>query len=351
MNNSQVFSKRLKDFFLEYLPKSKGCSSNTIHAYQYAFLAFFRFLDEKFSIKHGELDLDNFTFDVVSSFLSWSQAKQVSDSTRNQRQSAINSFAKYLLNYHPELIYELNKITNIPVKKSHTKVVSYIKLDGINEILKCIDQSSVNGRRDYLIIELMSILGLRVSEVISIRVCDISFAVPPSLKVLGKGNKERYVPLSDKLIMSIDSYLNSAGLGNPNNSHRLLFPSRHLTKMTRQNLSHIVDKYSRAARLKMMNDGRNYEVIPDKVTPHMLRHSAAMNMLQNNDINLLVVKEILGHTSIRATEIYAQATNEQVQAAVNKITQVVLPEEQPEWTVKADGSSIEDWLNQQVKDK
>lgn len=349
MNDNKVFSKRLKDYFLEYLPKSKGCSLNTRKAYQYAFIAFFKFLDEAYGIQRGELSLDNFTFEVVESFLSWSLQKNVSDSTRNQRQAALNSFAKYLLNYHPELVHELNKIINIPVKKASNRVVSYIKLEGIDAILKAIDLSSNQGTRDYLIIELMSVLGLRVSEVTELRLCDISFAKPPSLKVLGKGNKERYVPLNERLLASIDLYLNACNIGNISNSHRLLFPSRHLTKMTRQNLSHIVNKYAKAARNMMKEQGLDYDVIPQKVTPHMLRHSAAMNMLQNNDISLLTVKEILGHSSIRATEIYAKATDQQVQKAVDKITKMVLPAEQPEWNDDFGGDSLDDWLHKQVK--
>lgn len=352
MNDNLVFGKRLKEFFLEYLPKSKGCSRNTIKAYQFAFIAFCKFLDSEYNIKSGELDLDNFTYEVVNAFLLWSVNNNVSDSTRNQRQSALNSFAKYLLNLHPELQYELTKIINIPVKKAKGKVVSYVKLEGIDEILKQVDKCAKNGHRDYLILSLMSFLGLRVSEVITLRVSDISYSSPPHLVVTGKGNKQRQLPLSEKLITAIDNYLIASNIGNISNNHRLLFPNKNLTMMTRQNLSHLVEKYSSAAREKMQSDGRNFEVIPEKVTPHMLRHSAAMNMIVEKSIPLLVVKEILGHTSIQATEIYAQATRNQVREAVAEITsELGLDDEKPEWGTFTQGETIEAWLSSQAKSK
>ena len=351
MNDQNAFSKRLQEFFLEYLPKAKGSSENTIIAYKYAFIAFFRLLKEKYDQSAADFRLDQFKYETINDFLIWSVNNKVSDATRNQRQAAINSFAKFLINSHPELNFDLTRIINIPVKKAHHNAVTYIKLEGIDTILKQVDRNSLNGTRDYLILTLMSILGLRVSEVISLRVSDISFAKPPSLLVTGKGNKQRYVPLTEKLINAIDAYFNSCNLGNISDSHRLLFPSRNLTQMTRQNLSYIVDKYANLARESLKKLGQDFTVIPEKVTPHMLRHSAAMNMLHNNNVSLLAVKDILGHTSLKATEVYVQATREEVQKAIDNITNDIFPEEKPEWGDLVKDKTIEDWLYDQLKNR
>ncbi len=349
MDDQKVFSKRLQEFFLEYLPKAKGSSENTVTAYQYAFLAFFRFLQDKYGQSIADFRLDQFKYETINDFLIWSVDNKVSDATRNQRQAAITSFAKFLLNNHPELNYDLTKIINIPVKKARHNAVSYIKLEGIEAILKQVDRSSLNGARDYLILMLMSILGLRVSEVISLKVSDISFAKPPSLLVTGKGNKQRYVPLTEKLINAIDAYLQLWGMGNISYAPRLLFPSRSIAPMTRQNLSYIVNKYANLARESIKKSGKDFTIIPEKVTPHMLRHSAAMNMLHNNNVSLLAVKDILGHTSLKATEIYVQATREEVQQAIDDVTKGIFPNEKPEWSGLVKEKTIGDWLQEQLK--
>lgn len=328
--NNQAFSQGIQEFFIEYLPQEKGSSSNTIIAYKYAFIAFFKFLKDKYHQSSANFCLEQFNYETVNDFLIWSEEQKVSDATYNQRLTAISNFAKFLFNRHPELSVELTKITDIQSKKTQIHDLSYINPYGIEAILEQVDRNSLNGARDYLILTMMAILGLRVSEVTALQLKDLSFTKAPSILVGRTSKAPRSVPISEQIINAIGDYLYLAGLSCTSDSNSLLFPGNNRSQMTRQNLSYIVDKYTTLARESLLKAGQDLSIIPSKVTPQMLRSSAAVNMISANKYTIMAIQDIFGYKSLKGLEVYIQAANGPFSGA-NK------------------DQNIEDWLHAQLK--
>lgn len=331
---NQAFSQVFQEFFIEYLPQEKGSSSNTITAYKYAFIAFFKFLKEKYHQSSANFCLEQFNYETINDFLLWSEEQKVSDATYNQRLTAISNFAKFLLNKHPELAAELGaeltKITNIQSKKPQIHDLSYINPDGIKAILEQVDCNSLNGVRDYLILTMMAVLGLRVSEVVSLQVKDLYYTKVPSIIVGSTSKAPRSVPINEHIINALDKYLYLAGLSCTSDGNSWLFPSNNLNQMTRQNLSYIVDKYATLARESLQKAGKDMSIIPPKVTPQILRSSAAVNLISANKYTIRAIQDILGYKSLKGLEVYIQATNGQF-SGTNK------------------DQNIEEWLREQIK--
>lgn len=223
-------------------------------------------------------------------------------------------------------------ILNIPIKKDIKENVGYLEIDGIKLLMKQPNRNIQKENRDYLILLVMYESAMRVSEIINIKVNDLHRIKPYYIKVIGKGNKVRNVPMPEKVMEEINEYIKNINIETKPSDHLLFFNSRGEC-FTRAGISYILKKYCDMARNK------NENLIPKKVTPHMIRHSKAMHLLQNG-VNLVYIRDILGHTSIQTTEIYARADSKHKQEALSKAYQDIYPDEKAEWEDK----SILDWL-------
>ena len=184
------FALYLNKYFIVYLPNVNGSTPMTIDSYRYSFILFLTFMEEEKSINADKVKISDLNYSSVSYFLGWLQDKRGNGiSTRNQRQAAINSFVKYLMYEFPEYLNEYQRILGIPVKKAPQKEISYLKTDGVKLFLNQVDTSTTNGLRDYVMLTLLYTTGIRVSELINIRVKDISLHEPYTLLVHGKGQK------------------------------------------------------------------------------------------------------------------------------------------------------------------
>ena len=305
------FSKNLTDFLSLFLPGEKGLSYNTICAYKDTFLLFLRFMKEKQFIEANKLMLKDITRERIVSFLDWLQSERhCCNSTRNARLAALRSFFSYLQYRNPVSMHEWQRILSIPVKRTENPAMTYITLDGIKLLLKQPDQSTPKGKRNLAMLSLMYDSGARVQEIIDLMPSSINFNRPYTIRITGKGNKKRIVPLMEDQVELLKEYMRSNRLLEPYASTYPLFSNARFEKLTRMGVTYILKKYADMAKEE------DPSLIPN-VTPHVLRHSKAMHLLQSG-VNLVYIRDFLGHTSVLTTEIYARTDSKFKREALEK---------------------------------
>jgi len=331
------FSKYLSDFFKKYLSHERGASTNTIASYRDTFVLFITFMEQKRNIKLTKLLFSSITQDVIVAFLDWLQdERKCSTATRNQRLAAIHSFFKYVQYQSPDNLFECQKIMSIKVKKAKKTVINHLTVDGIKLLLKQPDSSSKRGRRDVALLSLLYDTGARVQEIIDLTPKAIRFNKPPTILLTGKGGKGRVVPLMDSQVNILKQYMAEENLLEPNASQYPLFPNYNQQKFTRAGITNIFLKYVGKAKME------NPELIPDNLSCHSLRHSKAMHLLQAG-VNLVYIRDILGHVSVQTTEVYARADSKLKREALEKAYIDVSPEKSD--ALWEHNSDLMGWLN------
>ncbi|WML26682.1 site-specific integrase [Neobacillus sp. OS1-33] len=329
------FSKYLTDFLTRYMPGEIGASSNTIASYKDTFILFLIFSKDRKAIPANKLTLNLITQGLIVEFLEWIETeRKCSAATRNVRLAALNSFFRYLQYQNPENLLEWQRILSIPVKKTEKPTIKYLTLDGIKLLLQEPDQSKPSGRRDLALLSLMYDSGARVQEIIDLSPSMIRLEEPCTIKLIGKGNKARIVPLMESQIELLKRYMIEQKLMDPSANMYPLFSNNKKEKLTRAGVNYILGKYAKQARIK------NPALIPEKLSCHCLRHSKAMHLLQSG-VNLVYIRDILGHTSVQVTEIYARTDSKMKREAIEKAYTKVTPEETPVWLVNDD---LLNWL-------
>jgi len=320
------FSKYISDYISRYLPNEKGASANTITAYRDTFILLLNFTQNMKHVKIEKLTLEKITKETITEFLDWIQEeRKCSNSTRNSRLAAIHSFYRYLQHESLDYLHECQKILSIKFKKTKTESINYLSIEGIKLLLQQPDTTTSKGRRDLTLLSLMYDTGSRVQEVIDFTPSMLRLNKPATIKIIGKGNKARLVPMLDAQTEHLKNYLMENRLDEPfANMYPLFFNSRK-EKLTRAGVNFIVQKYTKMARKE------NGMIIPEKISCHTLRHSKAMHLLQAG-VNLVYIRDILGHVSIQTTEIYAKADSKQKREALEKAYVNVNPNEEPMWT-------------------
>ncbi|MEI6949751.1 site-specific integrase [Paraflavisolibacter sp. H34] len=331
------FAKYISDFLSRYLPDEKGASVHTIASYRDTFVLLLTFVQEEKHIKIEKLTLQKVQKETILEFLDWVEKKRkCSHSTRNSRLAAIHSFYRYLQSECLDYIHECQKILSIKFKKTPQQSISYLTIEGMKLLLAQPDTTTSKGRRDLTLLALMYDSGARVQEIIDLTPSMLRLDNPPTIKIIGKGNKTRLVPMLDAQTDHLKNYLKEHRLNEPYaNMYPLFFNSRK-GKLTRAGINHIVQKYCKAAR------DVNKILIPEKITCHSLRHSKAMHLLQAG-VNLVYIRDILGHVSIQTTEIYARADSKQKRKALETAYVKVLPNEEAMWTKD---NNLITWLKQ-----
>jgi len=320
------FSKYISDFISRYLPNEKGASANTITAYRDTFVLLLNFTQNVKHVKIEKLTLEKITKETIIEFLDWIQKdRKCSNSTRNSRLAAIHSFYRYLQYESLDYLHECQKILSIKFKKTQKESINYLTIEGIKLLLQQPDTTTSKGRRDLTLLSLMYDTGARVQETIDFTPSMLRLNKPATIKIVGKGNKARLVPMLDAQTEHLKNYLKENRLNEPfANIYPLFFNSRK-EKLTRAGINFIVQKYIKTARKE------NKMIIPEKISCHSLRHSKAMHLLQAG-VNLVYIRDILGHVSIQTTEIYARADSKQKRQAIEKAYVNVNPDEEPMWT-------------------
>ncbi|WP_297338566.1 site-specific integrase [Algoriphagus sp.] len=327
------FSKYLTGFLTGYLAHERGASKHTIKAYRDTFVLFIGYMQTQ-GISVSKLSLENINQGAVVGFLDWLQSERKnSNATRNARLAAVHAFFSYVQYQNPEHLHEFQKILSIPMKNKSVIPMSYLSIDAIKMLLQQPDIHTVKGRRDLALLSLLYDTGARVQEIIDLTPSSLRLDKLSTIRIAGKGNKTRIIPMLADQVRLLRPYLEEHGLVQAHkHTHPLFFNSRS-EKLTRAGVNYILQKYANMARkLKP-------ELIP-VISPHSLRHSKAMHLLQAG-VNLVYIRDILGHVSVQTTEVYARADSRAKREAIEKAYISVVPEKDPVWL---SNENLLDWL-------
>jgi len=245
-------------------------------------------------------------------------------SSRNQRLAAIHSFFRYIQAEEPAGIFHFQKIAAIPIKKTKKIGMEYLSPDGIKLLLEQPNKNTPKGRRDLTLLSVLYDSGARVQEVCDIKIHDVSLQVPAVLTLTGKGNKTRRIPIMKNTAALLQSYLLENKLDKPWKKENPLFINNQHNKLTKKGVAYIISKYVASAR-------KTSTLMPPKVNPHMLRHSKAMHLLQAG-VNLIYIRDFLGHVDIKTTEIYARADTETKRKAMENLYPDLIDSNLPDWS-------------------
>ena len=301
------FISVLADYFETYLPYSRGLSNNTINSYRHSFLLLFRFMLEIKGIVANEIKFSDLTYENLLEFFRWLETdRQCKAATRNQRLSAISAFSEYAQNrdFDAASVFR-SAIIKIPVKKSTTKQRAVFTRDEIKILLNLPNDHYETGLRDKVMLSLMYATGARAQEMCDLKVKDIRINdASTSITLTGKGSKVRQVGISKKLAETLQKYTYHRHIGECPEKH--LFSSQTHEHMTISCVEGIYKKYVAMAKKQ------NPTLFPaDSYPPHSMRHSTACHLLEAG-VDIITIKNILGHVSVQTTQIYAEMSQDTV---------------------------------------
>lgn len=322
------FAELLTAFLSSYLPNFKNVSHNTIASYCDTFKIFLRYCRDYCGIPIEKITLEKLNDELIENFLIWLEnERDCSISTRNQRLMAFRSLFRYIQAEAPQHILSCQKVLHIPAKRKEQPVVSYLTKDELQALFLQPDPSTVMGRRDLVMLCLLYDTGARVQELADLTPRSVRIEHPAHVCLMGKGRKAREVPLLSKTTKLLLDYLQEQQLLTSDKATYPLFPNRIGKKMTRSGIAYILGKYANMARLECPS-------FPESISPHVLRHTKAMHLLQA-DVNIVYIRDILGHASVNTTQVYASADTQMKRIALEKLGDSPAPEI-PSWVADAD---------------
>ncbi|GGK09653.1 putative integrase/recombinase y4rC [Lentibacillus kapialis] len=329
------FAKSLSDYLSLYLPGQRNVSSNTIRSYRDTFKLFLTYCKHHGGLPIEDLSLKQIDKPLIIGFLEWlEQDRKNSITTRNQRLACIHGFFRYMQVEDPVRLSLYQQILSIPIKKAQKPSVNHLTSDALKMILAQPNLSKSSGRRNLTLLSVLYDTGARVQELVDLKVRDVRLEPPPILTITGKANKTRHVPLMSNTESLLRQYMTEFHMFQNGMQDRPLFINRQHNKMTRAGISFIINKYVSRARAVS-------SLIPDKVTPHVFRHTKAMHLLQAG-VNLIYIRDLLGHVDISTTEIYARADTELKRKALEETYPNVVSSDLPQWSEDED---LLAWLN------
>ena len=302
MNNSN-FGELLSYYFNNYLQIQKNYSQHTIRSYKLIFKQLIKFLVKEKNVTIKKLSLNDFTRTNVIDFLN-DVEKNNTINTRNQRLACIKSFCNYIIYEDISNINNIRQILQIPKKKYDRKEIDYLTKEELNTFLSIIDTNKLKGVRDYTLITLLYDSAARAEEITNIRVNDLILDGNPSVKLYGKRKKYRTVPITEQTKKLLVNYISLFKL----NNFSYLFSGNKNLKCSTKMISHIINKYAKKSEINK------------NIHPHIFRHTRAMHMLESG-VELVYIRDILGHTNITTTEIYARTNIETKRKVLENVYQ------------------------------
>lgn len=331
--NSTDFARTVSAFLTDYLPLQRNYSKNTILSYRDTLKLLLRYITEIKGIRIHNFQLKDFSRELVIEFLEWYRKQGAGSSTANQRLAALKTFAEYAQLESIELISPLLEISGIKSKKASSREVSFLSVEQTSKLVNAPDIHSATGFRHRVALTLLYDSGCRVQELCDLRKSDIFISEHSTVRLHGKGNKTRTIIISDETAKLIKEYLERYGR-NWLPDHPLI-TNRYHHKIDRDGIGYILKKYAEQIRITDSS-------FPSKIHCHMLRHSKAMHMLQAG-INIVYIRDFLGHEDISTTMIYIRTDNRLKNDAINKLAPKVTNEtDLPDWSKDRD---LMDFLN------
>ena len=297
MSISPTFAVLLENFFTRRLIAQRCASSNTIKAYRDTFRLLLHFIHSQSKKQPSKLSLKDVDASVVAAFLDHAEAERsICPRTRNARLAAIRSFFRYVAFEAPDQSAQIQQILAIPSKKQQTKLISYLTPSEVSALIAAPDQSTWTGRRDHVFILIAIQTGLRVSEMTALTRKDLILDTGAHIRVIGKGRKERSTPLLRKTANILIAWLKEPRIENA----EFVFPNSGGKRLSTDGVKYLLNKHVSAAQQNCPS------LMSKRVTPHVLRHTTAMEMLQAG-IDRSMIALWLGHESVTTTQIYLHA--------------------------------------------
>ncbi len=331
------FARLLTRYLSQHLPAQRNLSSRTIESYRDTFKLLLRFGHDERGWEFEYITLSQIDRGCIEAFLDWLETiRHSSVATRNQRLAALRAFFRWVSYESPESIEMTQRILGVPWKKTAQPIITYLTPEAIKTLLAQPDRQTGRGRRDTTLLALLYDTGARVQEIANVRVRDVRLSEPTVITLTGKGGKRRVVPLMTGTAILVTEYMAQVQLTRPEfQDHPLFFNHQH-HPLSRWGITYILNKYVESARLQYPGG------FPDTVSPHVMRHSKAMHLLQAG-VNLIYIRDFLGHSDVTTTEIYARADAEMKRKALESATIPAMDISPMSWTEDCD---LMGWLTQ-----
>ena len=284
-------------FLRERLPLERRASERTCDTYALALRLFFEFATRQLKVRPSALGLEQLDASMVLDFLEHLETQRAnSPATRNVRLAAIRTFMRFFEYREPSAFEQIQRIRAIPMKRADTRLVDYLNRDEMQALLDAPSPNTRDGIRDRAMLYVAYSAGLRVSELVGLRLENLSFNPRLSIYVLGKGRRERALPLWRETATALRAWLAVRPTGHATE----VFLNARGAAMTRSGFEYILDKHVQTARQHSPG------LLTKSVSPHCLRHSCAMSILQSTG-DIRKVALWLGHASTQTTEMYLRA--------------------------------------------
>jgi site-specific recombinase XerD len=328
----------LSKFFTSHLAGERAASPKTITSYRDAMKLLLIWFRDAEGIPSEKLRLADIDRPRVLRFLDWLQAgRNCSAASRNQRLAVIKSFCRYTAVELPDHLDQLTRVLAIRQKKTPAPQLGYLTGDEVKMLLAEPGTATARAVRDTVLLSLAYDSAARVQELCDLDVADIRRASPMVVVIHGKGSKIRYVPVMDPTARLVAGYLDHRdqhpGVGTDADP---LFPGPGYSRLTRSGVAKLLDRYVRAVRAR---DPGWAPGLP--VGPHTLRRTRAMHLIDAG-VNLIYIRDLLGHANISSTEIYARANAQAKRKAIENAYEPLTPDALPDWTTD---SSLITWLD------
>jgi site-specific recombinase XerD len=283
-------------YLQQHLPSERNASPNTAESYAYTFRLLFEYASQSLKVAPSALTLEQLDPPLILNFLTWLEEKRGNAiSSRNVRLAAIKAFMHFMELRVPSALEQIRRVLEIPVKKTVFRLVKHLTREEVQALLNAPDPTKRDGIRDRAMLHLCFAGGLRVSELLGVQLGDLKLHPQPTVMIQGKGRRQRCLPLWKETTTAVRAWLAIRGTA----SVPELFFNARGQAMTRSGFEYILDKHIKTAAQRCTS------LSTKNVSPHSLRHSCALTILQSTK-DIRKVSLWLGHSSIQTTEIYTR---------------------------------------------
>ncbi|MCP4605224.1 MAG: tyrosine-type recombinase/integrase [Proteobacteria bacterium] len=299
----------IEAFLRDYLPRQRGASQHTCDSYAYGFRLLFKFAGQKLKRRPSEVGLEQIDAPLITAFLEHLETdRQNQSATRNVRLAAIKAFFRFLEHRVPAALEQIRRVYAIPFKKTDSRLVSYLTSNEVQALLDAPDPTTRMGLRDRAMLHIAFAAGLRVSELVGLRLQDVTLQPDTNILVRGKGRRERILPLWKETASVLRAWLAvREDVPVPE-----LFVNAKGRQMSRWGFAYILHK-----AVKTASKARP-ELLDKQISPHVLRHSIAMLALKATQ-DIRKVSLWLGHSSTQTTEVYTRVDPAEKLEAINTL--------------------------------
>jgi len=283
----------VESYFRDHLQRARGASTHTVRAYGHALRLFLLFLAQRARRHIARLELDDIRVEAVLAFLDHLESSRSNTpATRNCRLAAIHGFVEHLLRSDVTRAGQYERILAVRAKRTRGRVIAYLEAEHVRAILAEPDRRTPTGVRDYALLLLLFNTGARIAEILALTVEDLRVGGRRQVRVRGKGNKDRICPLWPETVAAVRALVRQAGL-----HEGVLFRNARGSVLSRDGAAYVLDRHTKSAAVRVPELRRR------RVTPHVLRHSCAVALLQAG-VDPTVIRDYLGHASVATTNRY-----------------------------------------------